>query len=218
MDRGRRLSGVIGMGTEVLCSLKDGVVHTKLRNLQCVAAISWVYTGMRTPRKIEQGARYHIIARVNRREFILNSKEMKDLFLDVLRCAKGRYDFAVINFCIMGNHVHMIIKPGEKEELSKIMQWILSVFAGAYNRRHKLMGHVWYDRFKSFILANLRRFLETFVYIAENPVKAGIVRRACEFEHNGIWFMHRRMFDIVEPPDDVCNLLIPMIQPLSLPV
>jgi REP element-mobilizing transposase RayT len=173
---------------------------------------------MRTPRKIENGARYHVIARANRREFILNSKGMKDLFLDVLRRAKRMYDFAVINFCIMGNHVHLIIRPGEREDLSRIMQWILSVFAGAYNRRHKIVGHVWYDRFKSYILANLRRFLETFVYISQNPVEAGIVRRAYEFEHNGIWFIHRKIFDIVEAPDTLCRMLLPMIQPGLLPV
>jgi hypothetical protein len=56
---------------------------------------------MRAPRKIENGAKYHVIARTNRREFIMSSKGMNNLFLDVLGRAKGRYDFAVINFCIL---------------------------------------------------------------------------------------------------------------------
>jgi REP element-mobilizing transposase RayT len=70
---------------------------------------------------------------------------MKDMFLEVVKRAKRKYDFAVVNFCIMGNHVHFIIRPGAKENLSRIMQRILSVFAIRFNRQHRFIGHVWYD-------------------------------------------------------------------------
>jgi len=171
---------------------------------------------MRQPRKLEKGARYHIIARVNRRELILDSGEMKLFFLDVVKKAKDKYDFSVINFCIMGNHVHFIIRPGEKENLSDIMRWILSVFAMRYNRLHNVIGHVWYDRFKSVILGDIRQFLKTFLYIMENPVKAGIVKHAEEFEHNGIWYLKRRIYGLIEPPDIVLRLLLPGICETSI--
>jgi REP element-mobilizing transposase RayT len=175
---------------------------------QCAAKIRGVYIGMRKPRKLLDGAVYHVIARVNRRELILNSVEIKDLFLAVVKQAKKRYRFLVKNFCIMGNHVHIMMQPHAAECLSKIMQWILSVFAKSFNRRFKLMGHVWYDRFKSHILHSLRRFLETFVYIAENPVKAGIVSRIDEFAWSGNVHMKRGLRDIVEPPDIICKLFL----------
>jgi REP element-mobilizing transposase RayT len=171
--------------------------------------ISGVLIGMRKPRNLEQGARYHIIARINRQEMILEPEAIKDLLLAVLVRAKAKHAFEVTNLCIMSNHVHFIIRPREKESLSCIMQWLLSVFAILYNKRLRLKGHVWYDRFKSYILGNLRQFLRTFMYISDNPVNAGIVKRKDEFKYSGIWFMKRGIFDVLEPPDLLLKLMLP---------
>jgi putative transposase len=86
------------------------------------------------------GATYHVIAHMNRRELILNSQETKSMFLEVVRREKSRHSFSLKNFCIMGNHIHFMIEPAHDESLSRIMQWILSVFAAQYNRRFHLMG------------------------------------------------------------------------------
>ncbi len=96
------------------------------------------------------------------------------------------------------------------------MQWILSVFAKCYNKRFKLFGHVWYDRFKSFILHSLRNFLETFVYIMENPVKAGIVKNISDFIFCGAFHMKIHKFDIIEPPDLLCHMYFPEISSVQL--
>lgn len=71
---------------------------------------------------------------------------IKELFLDVLKKAKTRYFFRCKSFCIMGNHVHLMIEITNNESISRLMQWILSVFALKYNRIHNYKGHVWYDR------------------------------------------------------------------------
>ena len=63
-----------------------------------------VFTGMRKARIIQEGATYHVTGKTNRGEFILYSDEVKDLFLSVLREAKNKYDFKLINFCIMSNY------------------------------------------------------------------------------------------------------------------
>ena len=116
---------------------------------------------MRKLRELKQGASYHVIARAHRREFILNSREMKELFLDVVKRAKEKYRFQVINYVVMGNYIHMMLKPAEKENLSKIMQWILSVFAVIFNKLFGYIGQVCYDRFKSIIIGDIRQFLKT---------------------------------------------------------
>jgi len=138
----------------------------------------------------------------------LKDSEIKDMFEETLKRAKGRFRFHIRNFCIMGTHVHIMIEPLAGESLSKIMQWILGVFAKKYNKCFKLMGHVWYDRFKSFIISSFRKFLETFIYITENPVKAGIVIRFDEFEHSGATHLKRGLHNIVEPPDRVLQLFL----------
>jgi putative transposase len=82
----------------------------------------------------------------------------------------------------MDNHIHFLIKPGEGANLSQIMQWIKCNFAKAWNKAHGLKGHVWGERFYSRIITTMLDFLRVMVYIAENPVRAGLVKRAADLE------------------------------------
>jgi len=78
------------------------------------------------------------------------------------------------------------------ESLSRIMQWILSVFAQKYNKSFNYIGHVFYDRFKSKIIEDFRQYVATFIYIMENPVRAGIVTKPEDFENNGVSFLQKK--------------------------
>jgi putative transposase len=146
---------------------------------------------MRRRRELIEGARYHVTARANRKEMILESDSVKELFLETITRAKRRYIFQVENFCLMGNHFHFILKPGPGQNLSVIMRWILSVFAMAYNRARGLTGHVWGDRFFSRVICNLRVLLQVFEYIDDNPVLAGKVENKLDWRWGGLW--HHRM-------------------------
>jgi len=119
--------------------------------------------------------------------------EIGDLFVAYLAKAKKRYRFQVMNFCVMGNHVHLQIHPDLGESLSEIMRWLLGGFASAFNRKHGLTGHFWGDRFHSRVLDGLRQIAIAFGYIDSNPVRSGIVARACEWRYGGAW--HSRMGD-----------------------
>jgi putative transposase len=142
---------------------------------------------MRRNRKLKPGATYHVTARANRREMILHCEAMRALFLATIKQAKKKHRFQVHNFCIMGNHVHLIIRPEQGESLSRIMQWILSVFAMAWNRKHFTTGHVFGERFFSKIIDSMGEFIKTFLYVTENPVNAHIVRRVDEWRFGGLW-------------------------------
>lgn len=142
---------------------------------------------MRKPRQLRDGARYHVTVRTNRRELILDSDSMKELFLGVMKRAKAKYRFQVENFCLMGNHVHLIIRPGKGESLSAIMRWILSVFAMTFNRVMHYTGHVWGDRFFSRIITDLRDYLRVFSYIDENPVLAHQTSSKAGWRYGGLW-------------------------------
>ncbi len=143
---------------------------------------------MRKRREIIPEATFHICARANRQELILEDEQIKLLFLDVLKRAKKKYAFIFTNFCIMGNHIHLEITPKDEVSISKIMQWILSVFALQYNKLFGYKGHVWYDRFKSKIIKSLQQLINTFLYIANNPVRAELVSHPLEFIYSGITF------------------------------
>jgi len=184
------------------------VIGTLFFNTPCLLATWHKYfvllIKMRKPRIIVQGASYHTCARINRQEMIFEDKKFKMMFLDVVAQAKQKYKFKFRNFCIMGNHVHLDIEPINEITISKIMQWILSVFALRYNRMYNYKGHVWYDRFKSKAITSVRQLINTFIYIACNPVRAGIVKHPLEFAFSGLTF-HKinQMFykDLLDPPE-----------------
>lgn len=156
---------------------------------------------MRKLRQLRVGAQYHVTARINRSEMILLPEEEKKLMLTVIERAKKRYRFQVINFCIMNNHLHLLIKPDDSESLSRIMQWILSVFAMTWNRKHNLRGHVWGERFYSRIIEGTVDFLRVFIYIDDNPVNAQLVDFSWEWKFGGLWHHKHGIKTITDKPD-----------------
>jgi len=164
---------------------------------------------MRKPRELKDGALYHVTARANREEMMLDNRGMKDLFLEVLERAKGKFRFRIRNVCVMGNHIHLMIRPGARESLSRIMQWILSVFAMAYNRMHGYTGHVWGCRFFSRIMAGFQQFLKVFEYIDENPLEAKQVEYAGEWRYGGLWHDRHGLRGIVDGVREYVALTFP---------
>ena len=136
----------------------------------------------------------------------------KALLLDVLLRAKERYSFRVENFVIMGNHFHLIIKPGEHENLSRIMQWILSVYAMTYNKIYGRCGHFWGDRFFSRILYSLEQYLRVFKYIDDNPVSAN-VQNDDDWLYSGHYHRKNNLTRLIEPLPPFMNMIIHNVLP-----
>jgi putative transposase len=172
---------------------------------------------MRTPRLLKAGARYHITARANRKEMILDCSIMKELFQSVLERARKKYKFRIENFTIMGNHYHLVLQPAPGESLSRIMQWIMSVFAMAYNARCGLTGHVWGQRFFSKIIDSYREFLRTFGYIDGNPVAAMIVVKPRDWPYGGLWHTRTGCRDLIGPAELYVRLACESHFQLALP-
>jgi putative transposase len=164
---------------------------------------------MRTPRILQDGALYHVTARANRKEMILDSHEIKELFLEVLRRAKGKFAFRLENFCIMGNHFHLLVRPEGTTNLSRLMQWIMSVFAMAYNRIYGLVGHVWGSRFFSRIISGLQEFLKMFAYIDDNPLEAHLVENKRDWQYGGLWHHRSGIVELCSRLESVFGLTFP---------
>jgi putative transposase len=96
------------------------------------------------------------------------------------------------------------------------MQWILGVFAMAYNRRMGLSGHVWGERFFSRIIEGLWDYLYVFGYIDSNPVKAGLARHGWLWEYGGLGHARRGWRHILDPAPEWVLLLFPDHRPRRL--
>ncbi len=141
---------------------------------------------------------------------------MKELFVGTLERAKVKYRFRIEMFCIMNNHFHLVVEVQSGESLSRLMQWILSVFAMRYNRLHGFKGHVWYDRFKSSVIGTLRHYLATIEYVVRNPVIAGIASHVTVYPWTGLQWWRLPGQTLVAPPSALFRLCFAHLLPCAL--
>jgi REP element-mobilizing transposase RayT len=145
----------------------------------------------------DKGETCHVISTVNRRACGLKWKKIKALFIKVVQEAKEHFDFEIDTFCIMDNHFHLLITPALGESLSRIMKWIKQVFAVRWNKKHNTTGHFWGDRFWSRKIVDENDFWTVFEYIEQNPVKAGLVAKAEDWEYSGAYHRYHGITLIV---------------------
>ena len=155
---------------------------------------------MRHKRYLVQNAVYHVTAKINRGEMVFNEIAMSALFLEFIKRVKKKHSLAIYNFCIMGNHIHFVIRPDKGSSLSQIMQWLLGNYAKAWNKAHGVKGHLWGDRFFSCVISGDRDFLRTFGYISNNPVVAGLVDTATQWENGGVFHFIKGETSILDIP------------------
>lgn len=103
-------------------------------------------------------------------------------FLEIVRKVKDEIGFELLAYCLMSNHVHLLI--GDKSNtLSLIMQKIALKYARYYNFKYRREGHLFQNRYKSELIMSDRQLLLTFRYILQNPKKAGIAE-SCGYKWN----------------------------------
>ena len=131
---------------------------------------------MSRPLRLEfEGALYHVTARGDRREPIFKDDADREALLDVVRQGVERFDAVVYAYCLMGNHYHFVLQT-RQPNLSRLMRHINGVYTQAYNRRHRVAGHLFQGRFKAVVVDGDAYFLEVCRYVDLNPVRAGMVK------------------------------------------
>ncbi|MBS4212875.1 REP-associated tyrosine transposase [Neobacillus rhizophilus] len=143
---------------------------------------------------------YHIMWRGANRQEIFHDDEDCNRFLDILAKYKRESELEIYAWCLMGNHVHLLLREG-KEDISNTMKRIGVSYASYYNWKYDTTGHLFQGRFKSENVEDNRYLLTVTRYIHQNPVKAGIVDRPNEWK----WSSCREYYAF--KPHDKRNLL-----------
>jgi len=123
---------------------------------------------------------YHIMLRGANRQEIFHDDEDCIKFLNIIEKYKRKSEIKVYAWCLMSNHVHLLIKEGN-EPISVTMKRIGVSFVWYYNWKYSTTGHLFQDRFKSENVETYKYLLTVIRYIHQNPVKAGIVNSADEW-------------------------------------
>lgn len=137
----------------------------------------------RAARKLSQTGIYHIMLRGANGQQIFKDSADNEKFLQVLSDCKAICKFQLYAYCLMGNHIHILLKQG-REPLEQIFKRIGSRFVYWYNIKYQRSGHLFQDRFRSEPVETDEYFLTALRYIHQNPVKAGISRRAEDYRYS----------------------------------
>ena len=128
----------------------------------------------RFARVIAVNVPHHVTQRGNARRFLLDTDADRMVYLDQLRHHAQQEQLSLLGYCLMSNHVHLIVIPRKPEALAVAMKQTHGRYASYWNARHVSSGHAWQGRFyscpldESYLWAALR-------YAELNPVRAGLV-------------------------------------------
>ena len=137
---------------------------------------------------------YHIILRSINQHIIFEDDSDYQKFLFILKDCKKKYDIDIYAYCLMDNHIHMMIyAPSDK--LSKFFQSLETRFVHWYNTKYLRFGHLFQDRFFSKPIECVKAFLSVLVYIHNNPVKANMCRYASEYR----WSSYNAFYGAKDP-------------------
>lgn len=142
----------------------------------------------RLPRiEVENGV-YHVVARGNERRSIFVGVADRECFLEVLAHAAARYRLAVLSYCLMDNHYHLLVRT-PNANLARAMRQLNGVYAQSFNRRHGRVGHLFQGRYHARLVQTDAHLATAVRYIARNPVSAGMCMRVDEW----CWSSHLRI-------------------------
>jgi len=123
-----------------------------------------------------------------RRQPRLGTARRRDLFLTILEQVRRRYQFVVVGYVVMPEHIHLLISEPQEKNPSTVMQalklgFARRVLAAAKRKRNPAQArffdhtpqHIWQKRFYDFNVWTERKRIEKLTYMHENPVKRGLV-------------------------------------------
>jgi len=142
----------------------------------------------RLPRQFKDEGIYHIIQRGNNKNkiFFIRGDYLK--FISLLRKYKKRYDFDIFNYCLMPNHVHLLIKIHKKEHMAKLFQGIFQSFQYHHRRKYGYCGTLYQKRYKSILIDKDPYLLECARYIERNPLRASMVEVLSQYKWSSYSF------------------------------
>lgn len=127
---------------------------------------------------------FHIMVQGLNKEFIFNKDEDKKQYLKFVNKIKKEVNIIIISYCIMDNHVHILVKTDTTDQLSKFMHKVNTLYAIYYNQKYNRVGYVFRDRYKSQIIYSEKQLYACINYIHNNPVKARICKLPCEYGYS----------------------------------
>ncbi len=149
----------------------------------------------RAARIVVPGVPHHVIQRGNRRQDVFFSDEDYRMYLSLLKekCTKAGTN--ILAYCLMHNHVHLILRPAHEEGL-RIVGEAHRLYTRYINRKMGWQGYLWQGRFGSYPMDE-PYFYRALRYVELNPVRAGLCDHPCAYR----WSSARQRAESAENTD-----------------
>jgi putative transposase len=129
---------------------------------------------------------YHLAGRANNKEVIpLPLSEVWQIEISELKKLQSEFDFKIGAFVLMNNHFHLLaLTP--KEDIDRIMYFFMRRLTLRIQKRSGRINRIFGGRYKGSIIESERYFYNVYKYIYRNPIAAGIVERAEDYDFSTI--------------------------------
>lgn len=128
----------------------------------------------RFPRVVAVDVPHHVTQCGNARQVILATEADCLTYMALLREYAALYSVSLLGYCLMSNHVHLVVVPHTEMALAQSLKQTHGRYAAYWNGQHSSTGHVWQGRFYSCPLDD-KHLWEALRYVELNPVRAGMV-------------------------------------------
>lgn len=140
----------------------------------------------RIARITEIGFPHHVTQRGNNRQTIFLDDQDRDFYIDLLCLYSSECVCLIHAFCLMNNHIHILITPQAQHSLSKMMQKLSLTYSQYFNKKYNRTGHLWESRFYSGLIDRDSYLLSACRYIERNPVRAQLVKNPLDYEWSSV--------------------------------
>jgi putative transposase len=131
----------------------------------------------RIARVVIPGCPHHVTQRGNRREDVFFTEADRLRYLELLAEYAAKDGLAVQAYCLMTNHVHLVVVPRAEASLAAALKPVHMRYTQHVNRTQRLRGRLWQGRFFSCPLDD-EHLWAAVRYVECNPVRAGLLERA----------------------------------------
>jgi putative transposase len=131
-------------------------------------------------RAVCPGTPHHITQRGVRRFDVFRDGADYERYVELLLNYAPRFGLGILAYCLMTNHVHLVVIPETEDSIAKAVHRCHGIYASEFNKKYGKTGHLWQARFFSCVLdaAHTRAAVR---YVERNPVRAGMVIRGEEY-------------------------------------
>jgi REP-associated tyrosine transposase len=155
----------------------------------------------RIPRMVSYELPMHVMNRGNNRQQIFFSADEQRYFRYLLHNMKGANRVDIYHYCLMNNHIHLIVRLNPSGNLSRFLKQVFLAYHSYFKRRHEYIGHLVQGRFKSIIIETEEYLLQCGKYIEMNPVRAKIVSRPGDYKFSSYNSYAQSQYDPLVTPN-----------------